>query len=75
MSAIALSSYFSHFLTIHARGLLCISLSGSIALGTIGFSYLKGYRGNLLSILFGDILAVSNTDLILLLLLLAVTLA
>ena len=54
---------------------LCISLSGSIALGTIGFSYLKGYRGNLLSILFGDILAISNTDLILLLLLLAVTVA
>jgi zinc/manganese transport system permease protein len=54
---------------------LCISLSGSIALGTIGFSYLKGYRGNLLSILFGDILAISNTDLILLLLLLGVTLA
>ena len=42
---------------------LCVSLSGSIALGTIGFSYLKGYRGNLLSILFGDILAISNTEL------------
>ncbi|MFM2312549.1 MAG: hypothetical protein RLZZ04_1825 [Cyanobacteriota bacterium] len=54
---------------------LCISLSGSVALGTIGFSYLKGYRGNLLSVLFGDILAISNTDLILLSLLLAVTLA
>jgi len=54
---------------------LCISLSSSIALGTIGFSYLKGYRGNLLSILFGDILAISNTDLILLVVLLAVTLA
>jgi zinc transport system permease protein len=54
---------------------LCIALSGSVALGTIGFSYLKGYRGNLLSILFGDILAISNTDLILLLLLLGVTLA
>jgi zinc transport system permease protein len=54
---------------------LCISLSGSVALGTIGFSYLKGYRGNLLSILFGDILAISNTDLVLLLLLLGATLA
>ena len=54
---------------------LCIALSGSVALGTIVFSYLKGYRGNLLSILFGDILAISNTDLILLLLLLVVTLA
>ena len=53
---------------------LCIALSGSVALGTIVFSYLKGYRGNLLSILFGDILAISNTDLILLLLLLVITL-
>ncbi|BAZ43731.1 ABC transporter permease protein [Chondrocystis sp. NIES-4102] len=53
---------------------LCISLSGSIALGTIGFSYLKGYQGNLLSILFGDILAISKTDIILLLLLLGITL-
>ncbi|MGB7442486.1 MAG: metal ABC transporter permease [Coleofasciculaceae cyanobacterium] len=53
---------------------LCISLSSSVALGTIGFSFLKGYRGNLLSILFGDILAISNTDLIVLLLLMSVTL-
>ena len=53
---------------------LSISLSGSVALGTIGFSYLQGYRGNLLSILFGDILAIGNTDLILLLLLLIITL-
>lgn len=54
---------------------LCISLSGSIALGTIGFSYLKGYRGHLLSILFGDILAISNTDLIFIFILLVVTVA
>ena len=54
---------------------LCISLSGSIALGTIGFSYLKGYRGHLLSILFGDILAISNLDLILIASILVVTLA
>ena len=45
---------------------LCICMSGSVALGTIGFSYVKGYRGNLLSILFGDILTIGNTDLILL---------
>ncbi len=54
---------------------LCIALSTSVALGTIGFSYLEGYRGNLLSILFGDILAISNTNLVLLLLLLGITLA
>ena len=53
---------------------LCICMSGSVALGTIGFSYVKGYRGNLLSILFGDILTIGNTDLILLSLLVVVTL-
>ena len=53
---------------------LCISMAGSVALGTIGFSYLEGYRGNLLSILFGDILAIGNADLILISLLLVVTL-
>ena len=66
--------YFIDRTDLGSDTILCISLSGSIALGTIGFSYLKGYRGNLLSILFGDILAISNTDLILLLLLLVITL-
>ncbi len=46
--------------------ILSIVLAGAIALGTIGFSFLRGYRGNLLSVLFGDILAINNTDLIIL---------
>ncbi len=53
--------------------ILCITLASSISLGTIGLSFLQGYRGNLLSILLGDILSISNTDLILLLILLATT--
>ncbi len=53
--------------------ILCITLASSISLGTIGLNFLKGYRGNLLSILLGDILSISNTDLILLLVLLATT--
>lgn len=52
---------------------LSIAVSASVAIGTIGFSFVKGYRGNLLSILFGDILAIANSDLILLLLLLVIT--
>ena len=54
---------------------LSISLASSISLAIIGFSFLPGYRGNLVSILFGDILALNNLDLILLLLLLAITIA
>ena len=52
---------------------LCIDLASSISLGTIGLTFVQGYRGNLLSILLGDILSISNTDLILLLILLAIT--
>ncbi|NEP46439.1 MAG: metal ABC transporter permease, partial [Okeania sp. SIO2H7] len=52
---------------------LSIVVAGALALATILFNFLQGYRGNLLSVLFGDILAISNTDLILLGVLLAVT--
>ncbi|MGF1493323.1 MAG: metal ABC transporter permease [Microcoleaceae cyanobacterium] len=55
--------------------ILGIMIAGSVALGTIGFTMVQGYRGNLLSILFGDILATSNLDLVLLTLLLVVTVA
>ncbi|WP_413162946.1 metal ABC transporter permease [Capilliphycus salinus ALCB114379] len=53
--------------------ILAIIVAGSVALGMIGFSFLEGYRGNLSSILFGDILAIGNLDIILLSLLLIVT--
>lgn len=49
---------------------LSIVLSGALAIGIILASLIKGYRGNLMGVLFGDILAIDNTDLILTLLVL-----
>lgn len=53
--------------------ILSIVKAGAVALGTVGFTFVSGYRGSLLSILFGDILAINNTDLILLAILLVFT--
>ncbi|WP_323798469.1 metal ABC transporter permease [Microcoleus sp. FACHB-672] len=47
-----------------------IAESGGLAIGVILTSFIPGYRGNLLAVLFGDILAINETDLILILLLL-----
>ncbi|AFZ56918.1 metal ABC transporter permease [Anabaena cylindrica FACHB-243] len=44
---------------------LSIVLSGALAIGVILTSMIKGYRGNLMAVLFGDILAIDTTDLIL----------
>ncbi len=44
---------------------LSIVLSGALAVGVILTSLIKGYRGNLMAVLFGDILAINSTDLIL----------
>ncbi|MGG6269556.1 metal ABC transporter permease [Leptolyngbya sp. AN03gr2] len=41
---------------------LNIVLSGALAIGVILTTFIKGYRGNLINILFGDILAVTWTD-------------
>lgn len=49
---------------------LSIVLSGALAIGVILTSLIQGYRGNLMGILFGDILAIDSTDLILTLLVL-----
>jgi zinc transport system permease protein len=49
---------------------LSIVLSGALAIGVILTSMIKGYRGNLMAVLFGDILAIDSTDLILTLLVL-----
>nr|WP_255427072.1 metal ABC transporter permease [Sphaerospermopsis sp. LEGE 00249] len=49
---------------------LSIVLSGSLAIGVILSSMIEGYRGNLMAVLFGDILAIDRTDLILTLLVL-----
>ncbi|WP_156481661.1 metal ABC transporter permease [Anabaena sp. 4-3] len=49
---------------------LSIILSGALAIGVILASLIQGYRGNLMGVLFGDILAIDTTDLILTLLVL-----
>lgn len=53
--------------------ILSIVLSGALAIGVILTSMIKGYRGNLMSVLFGDILAIDSIDLILTLLILVVS--
>lgn len=49
---------------------LSVVLSGALAIGVILSSSIQGYRGNLMGVLFGDILAIDETDLILTLLVL-----
>ncbi|MBD2250648.1 metal ABC transporter permease [Nostoc parmelioides] len=44
---------------------LSIVLSGALAIGVILTNLIQGYRGNLIGVLFGDILAIDSTDLIL----------
>ncbi|QZZ20489.1 metal ABC transporter permease [Leptothermofonsia sichuanensis E412] len=44
---------------------LNIVLSGALAIGVILTSFIQSYRGNLMGVLFGDILAVNLTDLLL----------
>lgn len=43
--------------------ILSIVLSGALAMGILLAGLIQGYRGNLLGILFGDILAINLTDL------------
>jgi len=45
--------------------ILSIVLSGTLAVGVILASFIQGYRGNLIGILFGDILAIHTVDLLL----------
>ncbi|HIK27157.1 MAG: metal ABC transporter permease [Oscillatoriaceae bacterium SKW80] len=50
-----------------------IALSAALAIGIILTRFIPNYRGNLMGVLFGDILAISQTDIILILLLLVVS--
>ncbi|HEY9616052.1 MAG TPA: metal ABC transporter permease, partial [Microcoleaceae cyanobacterium] len=43
--------------------ILNIVLSGALAIGVILTTFIQSYRGNLIGVLFGDILAVNGTDL------------
>nr|WP_089094066.1 metal ABC transporter permease [Nodularia sp. NIES-3585] len=62
--------YFIDKTDLASDSVLSIVLSGALAVGVILTSFVPGYRGNLMRVLFGDILAIDNTDLILTLLLL-----
>lgn len=65
--------YLSEKTNLGRDTVLSIVLAGSVALGTIAFNFVPGYRGGLLSVLLGDILSIESLDLILLFLLLIVT--
>lgn len=45
--------------------ILNIVFSASLALAVIALGFVQGYRGNLMNLLFGDILAIQNRDLVL----------
>ncbi|MBG1265032.1 metal ABC transporter permease [Nostoc sp. WHI] len=62
--------YFIDKTDLASDSVLSIVLSGALAIGLILTSLIKGYRGNLMTVLFGDILAIDATDLILTLLVL-----
>lgn len=53
--------------------ILSIVLSGALAIGVLLTSLIQSYRGNLMGVLFGDILAIDQTDIILTLFLLVIS--
>ena len=57
--------YFIDKTDLASDSVLSIVLSGALGIGVIMTSFVPGYRGNLMRVLFGDILAIDNTDLIL----------
>lgn len=57
--------YFIDKTDLASDSVLSIVLSGALAIGLILTSQIKGYRGNLMAVLFGDILAIDTTDLVL----------
>jgi zinc transport system permease protein len=50
---------------LSSDSVLSVVLSGALAIGVILSSLIQGYRGNLMGVLFGDILAIDTSDLIL----------
>lgn len=62
--------YFSEKTDLVSDSVLNIVLSGALTIRIILTSLIKGYSGNLMAVLFGDILVINTTDLILTLLVL-----
>ena len=50
---------------LSSDSVLSVVLSGALAIGVILSNLIQGYRGNLMGVLFGDILAIDVADLIL----------
>ncbi|MBI1240249.1 metal ABC transporter permease [Chrysosporum ovalisporum Ak1311] len=65
--------YFIDKTDLASDSVLSIVLSGALGIGVILTSFVSGYRGNLMRVLFGDILAIGATDLILTTLLLVIS--
>lgn len=65
--------YFIDKTDLASDSVLSIILSAALAIGVILTAMIKGYRGNLMAVLFGDILAIDTTDLILTVLILGVS--
>ncbi len=72
VSSIALAIFIAFFIaylsektTLSPDTVIGIAFSAVIAMGMLLIGILKGYRTNLFTFLFGDILAVSKTDLLL----------
>ncbi|MBD2449717.1 metal ABC transporter permease [Nostoc sp. FACHB-152] len=65
--------YFVDKTDLGSDSVLSIVLSGALAIGVILSSLIQGYRGNLMAVLFGDILAIDASDLILTLLVLGIS--
>ncbi|MBE9004473.1 metal ABC transporter permease [Fortiea sp. LEGE XX443] len=62
--------YFVDKTDLASDSVLSIVLSGALAIGVILSGLIQGYRGSLMAVLFGDILAIDATDLVLTLLVL-----
>jgi zinc transport system permease protein len=62
--------YFIDKTDLSSDVVLSIVLSGGLGIGIIMSSLVPGYRGNLMRVLFGDILAINATDLVLTMILL-----
>ncbi len=65
--------YFVEQTDLATDSILSIVISGTLAIGLMLSRLIPGYRGNLMQVLFGDILAIDTTDIILTTILLLVS--
>lgn len=70
-----LIAFLSERTTLSHDTVIGIAFSGAIATGMLIMGMLKGYRADLFTFLFGDILAITNNDLFLILIISIVTIA